>query len=130
MIMTGIAVITLAANICPKGKMSPTTMLPNPTGSVTFHRYATINCSGASVDETVPLAIDGTAETSTFTVVGDMSYRADSSGNANYPARSGACEPLSTQVQVCPSCPPPRPRWTRITRIRKRDRRAKGSMDR
>jgi len=81
--------------------------VPNPTGQVTFHRYTTLNCSGAAVDETVNLAADGTAETSTFTVVGDMSYRADYLGSPPYPAKSGACEPLSVQpVSVCPSCPP------------------------
>ena len=69
--------------------------VPAPTGNVTFHRYTTIDCTGASVDETVALAADGTAETSTFTATADMSYRADYAGNANYPARSGACEPLS-----------------------------------
>ena len=68
--------------------------VPAPTGNVTFHRYATIDCTGASVDETVALAADGTAETSTFTASANMSYKADYAGNANYPARSGACEPL------------------------------------
>jgi hypothetical protein len=81
--------------------------VPNPTGTVTFHRYDTVNCTGPSTDQTVPLGVDGTAESSTFTVVGDMSYKADYSGNANYPARSGACEPLTVQTKVCPSCPPP-----------------------
>jgi hypothetical protein len=81
--------------------------VPNPTGSVTFHRYTSLNCTGAAVDQTVPLAADGTAETSTFTVVDDMSYKADYSGDANYPARSGACEPLNVQTSACPQCPPP-----------------------
>ena len=26
--------------------------VPNPTGSVVFHRYATINCTGAAVNQT------------------------------------------------------------------------------
>jgi hypothetical protein len=81
--------------------------VPNPTGSVVFHRYTGLNCTGASTDETVALAADGTAESGTFTVTGDLSYKADYSGDANYPARSGACEPLSTQTSICPSCPPP-----------------------
>jgi hypothetical protein len=80
---------------------------PAPTGSVTFHRYANLNCTGASVDETVPLAADGTAESSTFTVAADISYRADYSGDTLYPAASGGCEPLQVQTSVCPSCPPP-----------------------
>ena len=51
--------------------------VPNPTGSVVFHRYTSLNCTGASVDQTVALAADGTAESATFTVVDDMSYKAD-----------------------------------------------------
>jgi len=69
--------------------------VPAPAGNVTFHRYSTIDCTGAFVDETVALAADGTAETSSFTATANMSYKADYAGNANYPARSGACEPLS-----------------------------------
>src|SRR5262249_536506 len=80
--------------------------VPNPTGSATFHRYSNLNCTGASVDQTVLLAADGTAESATFTVSGDLSYKADYSGDANYPARSGACEPLTVQTSICPSCPP------------------------
>jgi hypothetical protein len=84
--------------------------VPNPTGQVTFHRYSTIDCTGPAVNETVNLAADGTAETGTFTVTGDMSYRADYLGSPPYPAKSGACEPLSVAPpppSVCPSCPPP-----------------------
>ena len=80
---------------------------PAPTGTITFHRFTSLNCTGASVDETVPLAADGTAESSGFTVTADLSYRADYSGDANYPAASGACEPLSLQQTTCPSCAPP-----------------------
>src|SRR5262249_42860623 len=81
---------------------------PAPTGTITFHRYANANCTGATADDTVPLVVaDGTAESSPFTVVADMSYRADYSGDATYPAASGACEPLTVQTSVCPSCPPP-----------------------
>ena len=88
--------------------------VPNPTGSVVFHRYTSLNCTGASVDQTVALAADGTAETSTFTVVDDMSYKADYSGDANYPARSGACEPLSRADLGLPE--PARPRRVRRSR--------------
>ena len=79
--------------------------VPAPTGNVTFHRYATIDCTGAAVDQTVALAADGTAETSAFTTTTNMSYKADYAGDANYPARSGACEPLT--VTVTPPPPPP-----------------------
>ena len=71
--------------------------MPDPTGNVVFHRFVGLTCSGASVDETVALAADGTAESSTFTTVGDMSYQAHYNGDANYPARDGACEPLTVQ---------------------------------
>src|SRR4029079_7215024 len=43
---------------------SPT--VPDPTGTITFHRYATLNCSGAAVDEMVNLAANGTAESTPF----------------------------------------------------------------
>ena len=72
-------------------------LVPDPTGNVVFHRYVGLTCSGASVDETVALAADGTAESSAFTTVGDMSYQAHYNGDANYPARDGACEPLAVQ---------------------------------
>ena len=81
--------------------------VPAPTGSVVFHRYTSLNCTGTAVDQTVALAADGTAESATFTVVDDMSYKADYSGDVNYPAHSGACEPLSVQTSVCPQCAPP-----------------------
>jgi len=80
--------------------------VPNPTGSVVFHRYSTVNCTGASTDQTVALAADGTAESATFTVAADISYKADYSGDANYPARSGACEPLTVAQNFGPALTP------------------------
>ena len=77
--------------------------VPAPTGSVTFHRYPTINCTGAPVDQVVPLGADGTAESSPFTATSDMSYRADYSGDSNYPAKSGACEPLTVTTPPPPA---------------------------
>ena len=68
--------------------------VPNPTGNVVFHRYATIDCTGEPVDQTVSLAADGTAESATFTTTGDLSYWAHYAGDVNYPARDGTCEPL------------------------------------
>jgi hypothetical protein len=68
--------------------------VPGPTGDVIFHRYATLDCTGASVDQTVTLA-GGVAESSTFTAAADMSYRAEYLGDAIYPAHTGACEPLT-----------------------------------
>ena len=71
--------------------------VPNPTGSVVFHRYATINCTGAAVNQTVALTAGNpsVAESDTFAVTADMSYQAEYLGDANYPARTGACEPLT-----------------------------------
>ena len=68
-----------------------------------FHRYPSIDCTGTAVNQTVTLAADGTAETSSFTALADMSYKADYSGDATYPARSGACEPLIVRPETpCP----------------------------
>ena len=63
--------------------------VPNPTGNVIFHRYTTINCTGTTVDQTVALAADGTAETSAFTTTADMSYKAHYLGDATTRCRSG-----------------------------------------
>ena len=92
--------------------------VPAPTGNVTFHRYSTIDCTGASVDQTVALAADGTAETSSFTATANMSYKADYAGNANYPARSGACEPLSVTSTAAAPRAPRRSRSRRTRRSR------------
>src|SRR4029078_9417008 len=53
--------------------------VPPPSGNVVFHRFASVDCSGGSTDETVALTpgSPSTAESSTFTVTGDMSYRAE-----------------------------------------------------
>jgi hypothetical protein len=72
--------------------------VPNPTGQVVFHRYANSGCSGVPVDQTVSLAADGTAESAAFSVIGDLSYKASYLGDANYPARDGACEPFTVQT--------------------------------
>jgi hypothetical protein len=77
---------------------TPAAVLANPTGNVTFRRYtSTVNCTGAHVD-TVSALTPGnpsTADSPAFTVTGPMSYQADYAGDANYPAHTGACEPLS-----------------------------------
>jgi uncharacterized repeat protein (TIGR01451 family) len=78
---------------------------PNPTGNVVFHRYATIDCSGTSTDQIAALTpgSPSTAITDDFAPVSDMSYRADYGGDANYPARSGACEPLTVTPVPAPT---------------------------
>ena len=77
--------------------------VPDPTGTVVFHRYANLTCTGASVDEEVALAADGTAETSNFKATGDICYQAVYGGDTNYPSGTGAIEPLHvvTVVSLC-----------------------------
>jgi hypothetical protein len=77
--------------------------VPNPTGTVTFHRYTNANCSGSPTDQVVALTSGnpGTAVSSNFTIVGSMSYKADYSGDVNYPARQGACEPFTVIIGPC-----------------------------
>jgi len=70
--------------------------VPAPSGSVVFHRFASLDCSGASTDQTVALVVGApsTGVSDDFAPTGNISYRADYLGDVNYPARSGACEPL------------------------------------
>jgi uncharacterized repeat protein (TIGR01451 family) len=79
--------------------------VPDPSGNVVFHRYATIDCSGAAVDQTVALTpgSPSTALSADFAPTSNMSYRADYLGDANYPARSGACEPLTVTPVPAPA---------------------------
>jgi uncharacterized repeat protein (TIGR01451 family) len=79
--------------------------VPNPTGSVVFHRYATIDCTGAATDQTVALTAGApsTALSADFAPTANMSYKADYLGDANYPARSGACEPLTVTPVPAPA---------------------------
>ena len=63
----------------------------SPTGTVTFHKYGTSDCSDVAVDETVALA-GGAAETSAFAAVeGILAYIADYNGEdaGFFPASSG-----------------------------------------
>ena len=72
--------------------------VPNPTGSVIFHRYTTIDCTGTAANQTVALTpgSTSTAVSDDFApVAGSLSYKAEYLGDANYPARTGACEPLT-----------------------------------
>src|SRR4029453_17938108 len=79
--------------------------VPNPTGNVIFHRYATIDCTGAATDQTVALTAGApsTALSADFAPTANMSYKADYLGDANYPARSGACEPLTVTPAAAPA---------------------------
>lgn len=71
---------------------------PTPTGTVDFHRFPSIDCTGVSVDETLVL-VDGMIESSDFlTVAGYLSYLVDYSPDAasdHYNPSSSACVPLA-----------------------------------
>jgi uncharacterized repeat protein (TIGR01451 family) len=79
--------------------------VPDPTGSVVFHRFATIDCTGAATNQTVALTAGSpsTAVSEDFAPVSNISYKADYLGDANYPARSGACEPLTVTPVPAPA---------------------------
>ena len=73
----------------------------SPTGTVTFFRFSTIDCTGTSVTETASLTPStpptATAQTAPFTPApGVLSYNAVYNGDANYPpSQASACEPLT-----------------------------------
>jgi uncharacterized repeat protein (TIGR01451 family) len=79
--------------------------VPNPTGSVIFHRYATIDCTGAATNQTVALTpgSPSTALSDDFAPTANMSYNAEYLGDANYPARTGVCEPLTVTPAPAPA---------------------------
>jgi uncharacterized repeat protein (TIGR01451 family) len=79
--------------------------VPNPTGNVVFHRYSSIDCTGTSTDQTVALTpgSPSTALSADFAPTGNISYKAEYLGDANYPARTGACEPLTVTPVPAPA---------------------------
>jgi uncharacterized repeat protein (TIGR01451 family) len=79
--------------------------VPDPTGSVIFHRFATIDCTGPTTNQTVALTpgSPSTAITDDFAPTANMSYQAEYLGDANYPARTGACEPLTVTPVPAPA---------------------------
>jgi uncharacterized repeat protein (TIGR01451 family) len=79
--------------------------VPDPTGNVVFHRYTTIDCTGTATNQTVALTAGSpsTAVSDAFASVGNMSYSAEYLGDANYPARTGACEPLTVTPVPAPA---------------------------
>jgi uncharacterized repeat protein (TIGR01451 family) len=85
--------------------------LPDPSGTVVFHRFGTIDCVGASADQTVPLTPGNPsgALSDAFAPTASISYRADYGGDAEYPAHQGACEPLTVGPAPGPPPPPPSP---------------------
>jgi uncharacterized repeat protein (TIGR01451 family) len=79
--------------------------VPDPTGTVIFHRYASIDCTGTATNQTVALTpgSPSIAISDDFAPVGNMSYAAEYLGDANYPARTGACEPLTVTPVPAPA---------------------------
>ena len=79
--------------------------VPAPAGNVVFHRYATLDCTGTSTDQTVALTPGNpsTAVSDNFAAIANLSYRTDYLGNANYPAATGACEPLPVTPVPAPA---------------------------
>ncbi len=77
----------------------------SPTGTMTFSRFTTDDCTGTTVDETVTLG----SEFSAFTtdVAGTISYRAIYNGDRNNNAATSACEGLTIVSPPPPPEPPP-----------------------
>jgi uncharacterized repeat protein (TIGR01451 family) len=79
--------------------------VPNPTGSVIFHRFTSNDCTGAAAtNQTVALTAGApsTAASDDFAPTANMSYRVEYLGDANYPARTAACEPLTVTPSPAP----------------------------
>jgi hypothetical protein len=70
-----------------------------------FHRYATLDCTGTSTDQTVALTPgnSSTAVSDNFAAIANLSYRADYLGDANYQTATGACEPLTVTSAPAPA---------------------------
>jgi hypothetical protein len=84
--------------------------VPNPTGTVSFTLYDNGTCNGnvVATDPNKPLA-GGVATSATFTTPaagGTFSYFATYNGDANYPIRSGACEPFTVSNPFGPALTP------------------------
>jgi hypothetical protein len=78
---------------------------PDPTGTVVFHRFANLNCTGESATQRVALrpGSPSTAVSGGVVASADMSYRSDYLGDANYPARRGDCERLAVTTAPQPA---------------------------
>ena len=79
--------------------------VPAPTGTVIFHRYATADCMGTpATNQTVALTpgSPSTAVSDDFAPTSNMSYQVEYLGDANYPARTAACEPLTVTPAPAP----------------------------
>jgi uncharacterized repeat protein (TIGR01451 family) len=79
--------------------------VPAPAGNVVFHRYTTLDCTGASTDQTIALTPGNpsTGVSDSFAPTANLSYRADYLGNAAFPPATGACEPLTVTPAPAPA---------------------------
>ena len=71
----------------------------SPTGTITYHFFATGqgSCSGPSTDETVAVGSESSPQT---LAVGSYAYSADYSGDNNNLGSTGACEPFKIVLWV------------------------------
>jgi len=105
-VVTSVVAGTIVHDLVSVAKAAGTpAAVPAPTGTVTFHRYTTIDCTGTATNQTVTLTpgSPSAAVSDAFATVSNMSYSADYAGDANYPARTGACEPLTVTPQPNPA---------------------------
>jgi hypothetical protein len=86
-----------------------------PTGSLTYLLYQSSDCTGTQIaHDVVTTNPNGTVPSSTASPAlpaGSYGYVADYSGDPNYVARTGACEPFSLAATTTPS-PTPTPTTT------------------
>jgi len=101
------ATVPVGTQVHDKAIVTGTIGFTAPTGTVTFKRFATANCTGSSVLDTVTLTVVtpstastagiSAAESGTFSpLAGALSYQATYNGDSNYPTPvTAACEPLT-----------------------------------
>jgi hypothetical protein len=100
--------VAVGTTVHDKAIVSGTKGFPTPTGTVTFNRFTTKDCTGTSTDEvnvaltevaapTPTTAGVAAAESSSFTPpAGFLSYQAVYNGDTNYPTPvTSLCEPLT-----------------------------------
>jgi hypothetical protein len=85
-----------AASVDVKDEATVTGSGPTPTGTVTFRRFDSGNCSGSFTEETVLLDGTGKALSSVFTLGSNtLSYTATYNGDSNYSSSAvSKCEPV------------------------------------
>lgn len=98
--------VATGTTIFDKAIVTGTVGAPTPTGSVTFLRYSTVDCTGSNTPQTVnvtestaPTATTAgvaTAQTDNFTTsTGFVSFKATYNGDSIYPSSTSGCEPLT-----------------------------------